>query len=397
MTKTPNSNRVHIGIFGKTNSGKSSLLNAIVGQNISLVSEFKGTTTDPVMKAMEFIPFGPVLFIDTAGFDDESVLGNLRINKTLKMFQRTDFAIYVIDGAEEDKISFEKTVKKFKEFNIPYISIVNKVDIVESEKLNLLKEKYNDAIFISTKNTEDILKLKETIINKIEKNTKEPPIIGDLLPYNSSVIMVVPIDSEAPKGRLILPQVQVLRECLDYGIKSYVVRDAELKSALNDIKNVDLVITDSQAFKQVEKIIPKDMKLTSFSILFARHKGDLNIFKKGLEKVSLLNENSKILITESCTHNTSHEDIGRVKIPKLLNKYTEKNLNYDFLTGHDFPNEKEINKYDFIIHCGSCMMNIKSMRTRLDFCLKNNISITNYGVLLAYLNGIFERSVEIMD
>lgn len=220
----------------------------------------------------------------------------------------------------------------------------------------------------------------------------DEPIVGDIIPYNGKVVMVVPVDSEAPKGRIILPQVQLIRDCLDHGIKSYVVRDTELKSALEDIKDIDLVVTDSQAFKFVNETVPKDIKLTSFSILFARHKGDLKAFIEGAKKVKELNENSKILISESCTHNHSHEDIGRVKIPKLLNKHLGKELNYEFKMGHDFP--ENLKEYDLVIHCGSCMLNKKTMQTRIDMCEEKQVAITNYGVILAYLNGILERTTE---
>lgn len=390
MNNTPNANRTHIAIYGKTNSGKSSLLNSIIGQDISLVSPVKGTTTDPVSKAMELIPYGPVVFIDTAGLDDKSELGELRINRSLKVLQRTDFAIYVMDAKDIDEVEYANTVTSFKKYNIPYLTVINKIDVLTDEELGDLRLNFNHAIFVSAKEDKNILILKDELIRKLESGESEETIIGDVVPYNGKVVMVVPVDSEAPKGRLILPQVQLIRDCLDHGIKSYVVRDTELESAMKDISDIDLVVTDSQAFKKVNELVPKDIALTSFSIAFARYKGDIRAFIEGAKKVEELDENSKILISESCTHNHSHEDIGRVKIPKLLNNYTRKELNYEFKMGHDFPENLE--EYDLIIHCGSCMLNKKTMQTRIDLCEEKKVSITNYGVILAYLNNILQRT-----
>lgn len=393
MFNTPKANRKHIAIYGKTNSGKSSLLNAIIGQEISIVSEIEGTTTDPVSKAIEFIPFGPVVFIDTAGLLDSSRLGALRMKSTLKILQRTDFAIYVMSAEDIDDANYRDTVNMFKKYSIPHMLVVNKIDAVDNNLLQELKEKYKSAQFVSALEERNILELKDELIKRLQKDETDETIIGDLVPCNGKVVMVVPVDSEAPKGRLILPQVQLIRDCLDNGIKSYVVRDTELQSALEDIKDIDLVVTDSQIFKKVNEIIPKNIKLTSFSILFARYKGDLRVFALGARKVEELNENSKILISESCTHNNSHEDIGRVKIPTLLNRHLGKSLNYAFKMGHDFP--ENIEDYDLIIHCGSCMLNKKVMQTRIDMCSERNVSITNYGVIIAYLSGILERTTEI--
>ena len=393
MNNTPNSNRKHIVFYGNTNSGKSSILNAIVGQEISLVSSVEGTTTDPVSKAMELLPFGPVLFIDTAGINDNSELGSLRVEKTLKTLNKTDFAVYVMDINNIDENQYAEFKEKFKKHNIPYITVINKIDTVDEDKINSIKNKFNDAIFVSAFNSESILSLKDELIKRLENHEEEETLVGDIIPYGGKVIMVVPIDSEAPKGRLILPQVQIIRDCLDHGIKSYVVRNTELESALNDIKDVDLVITDSQAFKKVDKIVPSNIKLTSFSILFARHKGDLDVFIEGIKKIESLNKNSKVLISESCTHNHSHEDIGRVKIPKLLNKHLGHDLNYEFKMGQDFP--ENIKDYDIIIHCGACMVNKKTMESRINTCIENGVDIVNYGMVLAYLTGILNRSLEI--
>ena len=395
MNTAPNSNRKHIAIYGKTNSGKSSLMNRLLNQEISLVSELEGTTTDPVFKAMELIPVGPVLFIDTAGLNDNSALGKMRVKKTLEILTRTDLALYVMDSTDLDFSSYKEMKLKFKKYNIPYITVINKIDTLHPEELKKIKSQFQDAVFISTYENQGLEELNALIINKLEDAESEIPILGDLVPYNGKVILVVPIDSEAPKGRIILPQVQCIRDCLDHGIKSYVVRDTELESALEDIKDVDLVITDSQVFKKVDEIVPKNMKLTSFSMLFARHKGDINAFVDGAIKVRNLNRDSKIVISESCSHNVSHEDIGRVKIPKMLNKYTGFDLHYEYRVGHDFPDD--IEKYDLIIHCGACMINRKTVLNRVKLCKEKGIPITNYGVLIAYLTGILDRTMLIMD
>ncbi|HCW03718.1 MAG TPA: [FeFe] hydrogenase H-cluster maturation GTPase HydF [Clostridium sp.] len=391
MNTTANANRKHIAIFGKTNSGKSSLLNAIIGQEISIVSNLEGTTTDPVKKAMELIPFGPVLFIDTAGLGDYSDLGNLRMERSLKVLKNTDFALYVLDIKDKDLSVYKETLKEFKKYKIPFLTVINKIDTATKEELTAAKEVHKDALFVSALKEENILSLKDELIKRLQEEEDDPPLIGDIVPYNGKVVMVVPIDSEAPKGRLILPQVQLIRDCLDHGIKSYVVRDTELEEALKDLSDIDIVVTDSQAFKKVDKIVPPNIKLTSFSILQARHKGDLKTFIDGVKKIKDLDENSKILISESCSHNHSHQDIGRVKMPQLLNKHVGKKLNYEFKMGHDFPENLEA--YDLIIHCGSCMVNRKTMLTRIALCKEKGTAITNYGVVLAYLTGILDRSI----
>lgn len=393
MEKTPNANRKHIVIYGKTNAGKSSLINAILGQNISLVSEKEGTTTDPVSKASEMIPVGPVLFIDTAGLGDNSSLGKMREKRTLEILKRTDIAIYVMDINDMDFIQYDKMKRKFNDLDIPYILVINKIDTVDSCKKNTIIDKYKESKLISTYSGEGIDKLKDDIITKISEGEEEVSLLGGLVPEGGTIIMVVPVDSEAPKGRLILPQVQCIRDALDNGIKSYIVRDSELEGAIQDLKKVDLVITDSQAFKKVSNIIPKEVKLTSFSILFAKQKGDIKSYMEGVKAIKNLNKNSKILICESCTHNISHEDIGRVKIPTLLDKYVGENLHYDISIFHDFP--EKIKEYDLIIHCGGCMINRKTILNRIKRCNKENIPITNYGLILAYLTGILDRAIEI--
>lgn len=395
MNTTPNSNRTHIAIYGKTNVGKSSLLNKILGQEISIVSDVRGTTTDPVSKAMELIPIGPVLFIDTAGLWDDTKLGAVRGEKTLEIVKRTDLALYVMDSDDIDIKAYEEVKLNFKKYNVPHILVINKIDVLNKNEIIDMKNKFSEGVFVSSITGGGIETLKEKIIAMVQENQEELHIIGDLLPYNSKIVLVVPIDSEAPKGRLILPQVQCIRDCLDYGIKSYIVRDTELESALKDIKDIDLVITDSQAFKKVEKIVPSHIKLTSFSMLFARQKGDLAVFVDGVNKIKYLNESSRILISESCSHNVSHEDIGRAKIPKLLNKHVGYDLNYEYRVGHDFP--EDIEKYDLIIHCGACMINRKTVINRINQCKDKNVAITNYGVILAYLTGILDRTLSIYE
>lgn len=393
MNSTPNSNRKHIVLYGKRNAGKSSILNFIMGQEVSLVSNVAGTTTDPVSKAMELLNIGPVLFIDTAGLDDEGDIGELRVKKSLQTLNKADLAIYVLDSSNIDLIFLDKTIIEFKKYNIPYIIAFNKIDKIDLNQLNILRQKYKEAVFISTYKNQGINSLYSKIELKIKEQDDEISIMNGILKYNSNVILVVPIDSEAPKGRLILPQVQVIRDCLDNGIKTCVVRDTELEDVISNMKNVDMVITDSQAFKRVSSIVPKSIPLTSFSILFARQKGDLEVFVKNVQKINELDENSKVLITETCTHNHSHEDIGRVKIPSLINKFLGKTLNYEFSMGMNFP--EDILKYDLIIHCGACMVNRRTILNRINKCKEAGVAITNYGITLAYLTGILDRSIEI--
>ena len=394
MNNTPNANRKHIVIYGKTNSGKSSLINRIVGQDIALVSAEEGTTTDPVSKAMELIPAGPVLFIDTAGISDNSKLGDLRVKKTFEYMKRTDIAIYLMDINDLDFQEYKKIQKEFKKYNITNLLVINKIDEVDEKKLEEVKSKAlehtKECIFISSKENKGIDDLKDKLVEILSIEEEELPIVGDLLPYGSTVILVVPVDSEAPKGRLILPQVQVIRDCLDHGIKSYVVRDTELNEAIKDLKKVDLVITDSQAFKFVNEVVPKDIMLTSFSMLFARQKGDIHEFIEGVKAIRNLKPNDKILISESCTHNVSHEDIGRVKIPRLLNKYVGGELDIGFRAGHEFPDD--IDKYKLIIHCGACMINRKTVLNRVNLCKEKNVPISNYGVTISFLTDTLERS-----
>ena len=393
MNTTPNANRKHIGIYGNTNSGKSSLMNKILGQDISLVSNLEGTTTDPVQKAMELIPFGPILLIDTAGLEDKSQLGEIRVRKSLDYLKRLDFAIYVVDGKNLDIDTYKKWKKEVAKYNIRHMVVVNKLDKLSEDEVHNINNIFDNPLFVSAIKNENLDKLKEELITNLEQDEEDKPIVGDLLSYGSTVILVVPIDSEAPKGRIILPQVQVIRDCLDHGIKTYVVRDTELEEALKEIKNVDLVITDSQAFKEVDKIVPKNINLTSFSILFARQKGELSDFLDGAKKLKDLKPGDNILICESCTHNISHEDIGRVKIPRMLNKIAGGDLNLEYKVGYDF--NEDVEKYDMVIHCGACMVNRKSVVNKINLCKEKNIPITNYGLVIAYFTGILDRSVEI--
>ncbi|MGL4252786.1 MAG: [FeFe] hydrogenase H-cluster maturation GTPase HydF [Fusobacteriaceae bacterium] len=393
MNKTPNSNRKHIGIFGKTNSGKSSLLNAITEQNLAIVSDIRGTTTDSVVKSMELLPYGPVLFIDTAGLDDEGTLGEMRVGKALSEIKRCDLVLLLISAEDLDFKFYQDQIKIFKRYNLSHMLIISKDELLNNEKREEIKNLYPHAHFVSAHSWESVINLKGELIKSLEKEEEDPSLLGDILPYGSSVVMVVPIDSEAPKGRLILPQVQLLRDCLDNGIKSYVVRDTELKTALEDLKNIDLVVTDSQAFREVDALIGGRFPLTGFSILFARQKGNLQSLVEGAKTVDSLPEGANILIAETCTHNTSHEDIGRVKIPNLLRKKTGKNFNFHFKMGNSFP--ENIHEYDLIIHCGACMINRKNMQNRIDEAGEKYIPITNYGLLIAHLNGILDRSIQI--
>lgn len=384
-----------ISIYGKRNSGKSSLLNAITEQEVSIVSSIKGTTTDPVKKSMELNPIGPVIFIDTAGIDDEGELGNLRIKKSLDTARRTNIAIYIMDIMDIDRNSLINMELLFTKYNIPYILVMNKIDMVNKDYIDQLKLEYPNAIFVSSTKRKNIDILKEELIKRIQDIEADPPIVGDLIPYNGKIVLVVPIDKQAPKGRLILPQVQVIRDCIDNGIKCYVLRDTELESGLKDLEDIDLVITDSQIFKKVDNIVPKHIKLTSFSILFARYKGDLQKLVDGVRAIENLKNGDNILIAENCTHNTTHEDIGRVKIPTLLQQKTRKEFNFYFKTGYDFS--ESLNKYSLVIHCGGCMVNRKEMGSRIMLCNEEKVPITNYGIVLAYLNGILDRTLEIFN
>lgn len=395
MQKTPRGMRLHIGIFGKRNVGKSNILNSLTKQDVSIVSNIAGTTTDPVEKAMELLPLGPVLFLDTAGIDDEGSLGEMRVKKTLKIFDRTDLAIIVTDQSGWGK--FEKEL--YDEFNtrkIPVIAVFNKSDIgnIDENTLNEIIKLNITPVITSAKFGDGIDELKQKIIEHApEEFLNTPSIVSDLVPAGELAILVVPIDMEAPKGRLILPQVQTIRDLLDNDSMVMVVKERELKDAMNRLnKPPCLVVTDSQAFLKVSADVPKNIKLTSFSILFARFKGELNEFVKGALSIENLNSNDKILICESCTHHAIGDDIGRVKIPRWLTQYVGGKLNFEYYTGHDFPDN--IGDYKLIIHCGACMTNRKEILSRIMKSKQSNIPITNYGLAIAYSLGIFERALE---
>ena len=385
--KSLKSFRLHIGVFGKTNVGKSSLLNKITNQEISIVSEIAGTTTDVVEKSMELLPIGPVTFLDTAGLDDTSELGFQRVEKTMKVLNRIDIAIIVCDNRGLD-CHESKLIEKLDELKIPYLIVVNKCDI---EKPILNKE----ALYTSVKDDNQLVfKFKNALIKLLpDEFVNTPKIAGDLIEPKSTVILVTPIDKEAPKGRLILPQVQTIRDLLDSDCLSYVVKESELKDALANLKTPPaLVITDSQAFRQVSEIVPENIPLTSFSILFARIKGDLTEFVKGANYIDSLQDGDMVLILESCTHHAIEDDIGRVKIPNLLRKKTGKNLVIHNYAGHDFPDLKD---YKLIIHCGACMTNRREILSRILIANKANVPITNYGIAISYCLGILPRATEI--
>ena len=390
MEKTPLAFRTHVSIFGNTNAGKSSLFNKLIGQDMVIVSPEKGTTTDPVTKAMELLPYGPIALTDTAGLSDYSNIGEKRMAKTEKTLEKTDFAIYAAAADDFDTAAYEDMKKQFDKKHIPYLLVFTKSDLGTGD----LSVKYPEAVFISVNDDASIDNLRSVLLEKLSQiKSEDATMIGNLLPEGSTIIMVVPIDSEAPKGRIILPQVQFLRDCLDHGMKTIVVRDTELEETLKEQKKVDLVVTDSQAFKFVSQVVPENIPLTSFSMMMASIKGDLKKLIAGIDAIKNLKDGSKILMAEACTHNSSHEDIGRVKIPKLLQKFTGKRLEFEYYVHQDFP--KDLSVYDLVIHCGGCMINSRSMNNRIEFCEENNVPITNYGVVLAYVNGILDRSTEI--
>ncbi|MDD3149258.1 MAG: [FeFe] hydrogenase H-cluster maturation GTPase HydF [Candidatus Gastranaerophilales bacterium] len=391
MQNTPRGLRLHIGIFGKRNVGKSSIINALTKQQISIVSEIAGTTTDPVEKAMELLPLGPVLFVDTAGIDDNGALGAQRVDKTLKIIDRIDLAIIVCDYRGWD--DFEaKLVKEFDKRNVPFISVINKIDekTISEEKSKCIKS----PIYTSVKENKGIDELKQHIIKSApEEFMQTPSIASDLIPAGEMAILVVPIDLEAPKGRLILPQVQTIRDLLDNDSMVMVVKERELRDAINRLKTPPaLVITDSQAFLKVSADVPKNIKLTSFSILFARLKGNLSEFVKGTMAIENLKPGDKILVCESCTHHPIADDIGKVKIPRWLTQYVGGKLDFTHYAGHDFP--ENIKEYKLIIHCGACMTNRREILSRILKANEANVPITNYGLAIAYSLGIFERALE---
>lgn len=391
MNNTPAAERVHIGIFGRRNAGKSSIINALTGQDLAIVSDRKGTTTDPVLKAMELLPLGPVVVIDTPGLDDEGELGKLRIQKAYQILNKTDIALLVLDGTIGMTEADEKILERIKAKNIPYLVVMNKADLLSDCRQG---EANPDCLWVSALNRTQIHELKERIAHLVPSGETNRYIVRDLVSPMDLVVLVVPIDKAAPKGRLILPQQQTIRDLLEAGAASVVVRDTELEDMLKKLgASPALVITDSQAFKTVAQIVPKDIPLTSFSILFARYKGNLDTLVNGARYINELQSGDTILISEGCTHHRQCDDIGTVKLPDWLKKNTGKALNFEFTSGTEFP--LKLDKYSLIIHCGGCTLNEREIKYRMKCAEDAGIPMTNYGTSIAYMNGILERSLEI--
>lgn len=392
LQETPNANRLHIGIFGKRNSGKSSLLNAITKQSVSMVSDIAGTTTDPVMKAMELHGIGPVVFFDTAGFDDDGLLGTMRVEKTCEVMDKTDIAILVFHDAD---ISWEiEWWKKFKQKNIPVLCVYNKHDNLEYGCiLEKIKGSIQDnVLIINIKTRENINTIREHLIRLLPQNYQEESIIGHLVKEDDVVLLVMPQDIQAPKGRLILPQVQTIRDLLDHKCIIQSCTTDNMHIALSSLtKSPNLIITDSQVFKLVYEQKPKDSLLTSFSVLFAKYKGDIAYFMESAKIIDTLTEESHVLIAEACTHAPLSEDIGRVKIPALLRKRIGKNLSISMVSGTDFP--ENLKEYDLIIHCGACMFNKKHVLSRVEKAKASGVPMTNYGVTIAFINKILDKII----
>lgn len=391
LNNTPSADRVHIGIFGKRNAGKSSVINAITGQSLAIVSEVKGTTTDPVLKAMELLPLGPVVMIDTPGLDDEGELGALRIQKAYQILNKTDIAVLVVDGTIGMTKEDDRILDKIKTKNIPYVIVMNKLDLAEDPDP---KRDSENVIWVSSENGTNIYELKELIASQVKTDDQTLKIVGDLLKPNDFVVLVVPIDSAAPKGRLILPQQQTIRDILEAGAVSVVVRETELADTLAKLGvKPQLVITDSQAFASVSKDVPEDILLTSFSILFARYKGNLARVVKGARALDELQDGDCILISEGCTHHRQCDDIGTVKMPGWIREHTGKDLHFEFSSGVEFPTD--LSKYKMIVHCGGCTLNEREMKYRLQCAEDQGILMTNYGTAIAYMQGILERSIRV--
>lgn len=394
LNDTPSANRIHIGFFGCRNAGKSSVVNAITGQKLTIVSDVLGTTTDPVMKAMELLPLGPVMIIDTPGFDDEGELGKLRVKKTAEILHRTDLAILVIDAAQGESQMDLQWKHIFKERKIPYLVVKNKLDLLQGDFLAANPPGENE-IYVSARTGEGISQCKEKIGTMLSKDTKTIPIVGDLIQPSDFVLLVVPIDEAAPKGRLILPQQQTIRDILESGAVAIVVKDTELEETLQSIgKKPAMVITDSQVFESISKKVPEDIPLTSFSILMARYKGYLETARKGVNEIEKLKDGDCVLISEGCSHHRQCGDIGSVKIPAWLKKHTGKELKIELSSGRDFP--EDLSPYSLIIHCGGCMLNEREVQHRMKSAAAQGIPFTNYGITIAYMKGILERSVSVV-
>ncbi len=394
MQDTPKGERLHIAIFGKRNAGKSSLINALTKQDVALVSDLPGTTTDPVYKAMEILPLGPVVLIDTAGLDDEGQLGLLRVEKSKAVLNKTDLAILVIDGQSELTEFDVKIFQEIKTKNIPIVVVVNKIDLQKRIMPHSIVEQLgNDVVEVSTVTGAGIELLKGLLIKNTPEKWGEETLVGDIVKADDNVVLVVPIDSAAPKGRLILPQVQVLREILDNDANAIIAKENKLKEALANLKRPpSLVITDSQVFGEIESIVPEAIPFTSFSILFARYKGDLTTYINGVKALEKLAKNDKILIAEGCTHHRQKDDIGTVKIPKWLKEYTGVDLTFDWVNGGQYP--ANLAEYKLIIHCGACMLNRREVLYRNSIAKEQNVPIVNYGILIAYLKGILPRVIK---
>lgn len=391
---TPGAERVHIGFFGRRNAGKSSVVNAVTGQELSVVSEVKGTTTDPVQKAMELLPLGPVVVIDTPGIDDEGALGELRVRKTRQILNKTDAAVLVVDGTGEPAEADRELIRLFQEKQIPFLVAVNKADAAKEEILEEKFGEYENRLIVSGKTGFQIQELKEKIANLAAVQPSQRRIAGDLLKPGDTAVLVVPIDQAAPKGRLILPQQQTIRDILEADAAALVVKENGLKEALKSLgKKPALVITDSQVFGTVSADTPKDIPLTSFSILFARYKGNLQTVVRGAAAIKSLQQGDRVLISEGCTHHRQCEDIGSVKLPWWLKEYTKKELSIELTSGTEFP--EDLSPYRLIIHCGGCMLNEREMKYRLKCAEDQGIPMTNYGIAIACMQGILRRSVEL--
>ncbi|MEQ2371755.1 [FeFe] hydrogenase H-cluster maturation GTPase HydF [Blautia sp. CLA-JM-H16] len=394
MNETPSADRVHIGFFGKRNAGKSSIVNKVTGQELAVVSDVKGTTTDPVSKAMELLPMGPVVIIDTPGIDDEGHLGELRVRKAKQVLNRVDVAVLVVDATVGKTSVDEELIRIFKEKEIPYLVVYNKADLLKNQTEHIHGEENSEvSIYASAATGQNIYELKEKIATLAVTDDLKLRLAGDLLKPSDFVILVVPIDKAAPKGRLILPQQQTIRDVLEAGAAAIVIKENELKNTLNTLgKKPKLVITDSQAFARVSEETPEDIWLTSFSILFARLKGNLKTAAAGAAALDKLKDGDKILISEGCTHHRQCDDIGTVKLPRWIRNYTGKELGFEYSSGREFP--EDVTKYSLIVHCGGCMLNEREMRYRQKCAADQEIPITNYGIAIAYMQGILKRCVE---
>ena len=396
MNQTPASERVHVSFFGKRNAGKSSIINAVTGQDLAIVSSVMGTTTDPVYKTMELLPLGPVMVIDTPGIDDEGELGALRVHKSYQVLNKTDIAILVIDstaGKGEEELEL---IHRFHKKGIPYLIVYNKIDLLSTEKIkDLAMSVRAGEVLVSASDGMNIQELKEKIASLKPEDTHKYPLIQDLIDPLDLVILVVPIDKAAPKGRLILPQQQAIRDILERGALSLVVRDTELKSTLDHFLAQGvcpkLVVTDSQAFARVSKAVPENITLTSFSILFSRYKGELETQLKGIAALSSIEDGDRILIAEGCTHHRQCGDIGTCKMPEWIRNYTGKKPVFEFTSGTEFPDD--VSSYKMVVHCGGCMLNEREMKYRIACCQDQGVPITNYGILIAQVTGILKRSL----